>query len=613
MLKNFQTIFKLKNFIAIFLTPILLLGFFAAPARAEWANHLVISGIQVTGSKSTDEFVELYNPTNLELDIGGWKLQYKSATGDTWSSKVYGGLPAGSIIMPHKFFLLAGKDYAGSIVPDYKHLANWSLSDTSGHIRIINNNGEEIDKVGYGSSADSSETVSAHVPGVSESLVRKPGASGAGNGEDTNNNFDDFILSANFIPRNSQSAAEPAIENSPAPGLTPSSSPSSGPAASPLVVPKSLPVAEAGPDREAVIGENLDFDGSDSFDPLGKELVLTWDFGDKTGAKGENAAHLYKTIGEYLVILKVNNGEAISQDSLKVKIIAPEFSDQIILNEILPNPIGADKDGEWIELYNSGDKKVNLKGWILATSAKTSGKQYIFAGDNFFEAKSYLAIKRSESGLVLANESGKVSLIWPPEKIMSEVSYGAAKEGKSYAFVNNAWQWADAPTPGQENSLKVSAAISKSNKSAAALADASKNTDTQAISSDNSGTIIDSAAEPSLLKSAVLQTIANTNIEDFLNKLVMEKVDSAIAEIKADEALAQEKTLALAGNSMENASAVIDKEAACKDFCAGTDNNISNNEPSARNNPWFYGDLALSALCLFLVWRYQELRKKMRQ
>mgnify|MGYP001577829346 CR=1 FL=1 len=42
------------------------------------------------------------------------------------------------------------------------------------------------------------------------------------------------------------------------------------------------------------------------------------------------------------------------------------------INEWLPNPEGADADGEWIELLNGGPEAVHTRGWSLGNA---SGKK----------------------------------------------------------------------------------------------------------------------------------------------------------------------------------------------------------------------------------------------
>src|SRR5689334_6709111 len=77
----------------------------ARPARAV-ASHVVISEVASRGpAGATDEFVEIYNPTSSSLDLSGWKLQYKSQTGASFSD--YTILPAGSSIAAHGFYLFA--------------------------------------------------------------------------------------------------------------------------------------------------------------------------------------------------------------------------------------------------------------------------------------------------------------------------------------------------------------------------------------------------------------------------------------------------------------------------------------------------------------------------
>jgi len=608
--------FKLKTLIVIFLTPILSLGFLVASVRAEWANHLVLSAVQISEGegKTNHDFIEIYNPTLNDINLKGYRLVKRTKIGisDTsiksWTDD--------AVVKAHSWRLWASSDdkaYPVGIGADDSTTATIA-PDNGTAIRFgALDAGEIIDSVAWGTAENIfKEGGAAAGLGANESLVRKPGTPGAGNGEDTNNNSNDFSVITKFVPHNSQSTEAPALENSSVQASMPTLEPSISPAADSTSIQRNFPIAEAGPEKEAAIGETIDFDGSDSFDPQGKTLEFIWDFGDKTSAKGINVSHSYNATGEYNVILKVNNGVNVSEDSLKVKIIAPEFSDKIILSEILPNPIGADKDGEWIELFNSGDKKVNLRGWILATSAKTSGKQYVFSGDNFIEAKSYLVVKRSESGLVLTNESGHVALIYPPDKVLSEVSYGAAKEGKSYAFTNNAWQWTDNPTPGRENSVKIFTTVSKGKENAALVADISESVNIPEVSVVGNEAVSGSAAKPSPIKNTLSQPVIIANIEEYFDKLISEKVDEAISKAKADETALQNNIALPADNIGGDEIASGNKESICKDFCPENAVDNAGNQSDVRNNPWFYGDIVLSVLSLFLVWRYQEFRKKIK-
>ncbi len=101
-----------------FLPAFVLALLFAANVAQAAANHVVISEFATRGpTAATDEFVELYNPTNAPIDISGWKLQYKSATGTTWNDR--GVLPANTFIAAHGYFLIANQSYIGAVTPDF--------------------------------------------------------------------------------------------------------------------------------------------------------------------------------------------------------------------------------------------------------------------------------------------------------------------------------------------------------------------------------------------------------------------------------------------------------------------------------------------------------------
>ena len=48
--------------------------------------------------------------------------------------------------------------------------------------------------------------------------------------------------------------------------------------------------------------------------------------------------------------------------------------EKIVINEVMPNPSGSDKNREWIELYNLGEKERNLFNWQIKNSSQ---KRYL--------------------------------------------------------------------------------------------------------------------------------------------------------------------------------------------------------------------------------------------
>lgn len=200
----------------------------ALPQAQAAVNHVVISEFATRGpSAATDEFVELYNPTSGPVSLSGWKLQYKSASGTTWSDRAI--LPANATIPAHGFYLIVNTSYVGSVAADYSSglwTSGTGMAD-SGHERLLDASSLEVDKVGYGTAIDpegspapnhgtSANGNSVERKALATSTADSLAAGGAhrllGNGQDTNSNAADFVFQSHGRdPQNSSNPPEPAF------------------------------------------------------------------------------------------------------------------------------------------------------------------------------------------------------------------------------------------------------------------------------------------------------------------------------------------------------------------------------------------------------------------
>jgi DNA/RNA endonuclease YhcR with UshA esterase domain len=157
---------------------------------------------------------------------------------------------------------------------------------------------------------------------------------------------------------------------------------------------------------------------------------------------------------------------------------ADETSAQVSITEIFPNPKGSDREGEFIELYNSSDKEIDLTGWRLEIKG---GRSFEF-GEFFnksrkISAGGFLVLYRAESNLILDNNGGEIKLFAPGKSRAAQIlQYDSAEEGLSFAdtqkldlqkpstatknFLNNSlslkyWVWSETPTPGAANQIKT--------------------------------------------------------------------------------------------------------------------------------------------------------------
>lgn len=171
------------------------------------SQTVVISELQTgTVASAAEEFVELYNASGQPVNMNGWKLQYKSATGSTWSQKALmeGSIPA------YGFYLLAPLTYLPAADADM----STGLAASGGHIRLLDADGGVIDLLGWGDTANAAETAPAGSPRPGESLERLAGrlSEDGGNAEDSDNNKTDFLIRETPQPQSTAAATEAPVE-----------------------------------------------------------------------------------------------------------------------------------------------------------------------------------------------------------------------------------------------------------------------------------------------------------------------------------------------------------------------------------------------------------------
>jgi hypothetical protein len=141
----------------------------------------------------------------------------------------------------------------------------------------------------------------------------------------------------------------------------------------------------------------------------------------------------------------------------------------IFINEWLPNPVGADAQGEFVELWNSGTASVNLNGWTLRTNTQ---KRFRLTGS--LRANEYLVLSRKVTKLALKNTDGELFLYDATGVLADRSNFeGGAPEGKSFnrihyvAYRSSGVQdvvqqfvWGR-PTPGVKNEADADTAISE--------------------------------------------------------------------------------------------------------------------------------------------------------
>ena len=150
------------------------------------------------GASYENDFVELFNRGTSTVDIGGWSLQYASATGSGWE---FNRQPLGGTIAPGEYYLIAlgSNGDEGASLPPANISGLINLSGTNGKIALVDSfagltgncptaDPHVMDFVGYGTADCREGITTAPAPGTTTSILRLGGGS-----TDTDRNGSDFV------------------------------------------------------------------------------------------------------------------------------------------------------------------------------------------------------------------------------------------------------------------------------------------------------------------------------------------------------------------------------------------------------------------------------------
>lgn len=202
----------------------------AEEASGKLADHVVISEVYGGGgnfeAKWKDDFIELYNPTDKDIQLKDWSVQYTSAKSGFDKEKIT-PIPE-CVIKAHGYLLI--KEAAGTggtvSIPTPDITGSIGLGAKDGKVALVNSleviSGKDdprvVDFVGFGAATEYVGTAAAPAGTNTTSIERKANdgtdptkeGAGKGNGWDSKDNVADFIASVPH-PQNSASPIEDGV------------------------------------------------------------------------------------------------------------------------------------------------------------------------------------------------------------------------------------------------------------------------------------------------------------------------------------------------------------------------------------------------------------------
>ncbi len=355
---------------------------------------VLITELQTSNKTAGEEFIELYNNTDYDIDFADtihqgkniWKLQFFSSTkvtanGFAWEPKT-SGLTTVSLtrtdntpvtIAAHSYFLISTAGYSpGDIEPDFTY-SSGHMSDTGGGIQLVSVSGTSTAQV-----ITAQDHLGWFNPTISQALPTDfyltPSALGSLQRLTVNDSYIDSDQLISFVASSEISPKEAWV----------------------------LPVEQD--------SEPLAVDTSDNTDT--SELMV----------------------------------ESVEQAS-EISNLLP-----IQITELLPNPASPQTDdkNEYIELFNPNDQVVSLNGYSLQAGLKFSYSYTL--QDTVINPQSYLVLTSENTNLSLANSAGQARLLDTSGQVVSQTeAYELAPDGQAWAVAGGIWQWTATPTIAAEN------------------------------------------------------------------------------------------------------------------------------------------------------------------
>jgi predicted extracellular nuclease len=287
-------------------------------AQSEPKKLLIVEISTGNSQSASAEFVEIFNPNSTVVDLEGYKLEYKSASGPDWTNKASLTGKLGS----YSRYLLSTSQLG---VENSQQISS-GFATTGGHLRI--SNGEKaLDLLGWGA-ANLPESLASGTHMSVESLKRQTDEDGKF--VDTDNNFLDFFASTKPSPSFDKYVAVSAPTTTPTPVTppTPTSNSSTSTNSTKPTKKASYPVvllSELFIDPKTPQTDKED-EFIEIYNPTDKEVDLT-KYQIQTGSTSWRYKYEFdsKTIKpkSYLAVFPEDSGLTLSNSGAKAQILDP--------------------------------------------------------------------------------------------------------------------------------------------------------------------------------------------------------------------------------------------------------------------------------------------------
>lgn len=407
-----------KRYLFTFIFSLFFLTLLLTPVAAV-SHNLVISQVQI-GNSSNSRLVELFNTSEDPVDITNWCVYHTSASGKTKDKLLCFDSDSATthLILSGLSYVLIGSNELG-VDADFNLDVGLGTS-TGGHIYILDESQNEVDRIGWGG-ATQPETAAFNFNPTNINHVIERNTSLDGSYIDTDDNSLDFMDSSLRETYLTGAISEVDDICSNIDGIQ--------------------PLMPDGYYRdEDNLCQPVPVDVCPNIDDLQSEVPLGYVV-DKSG----DCARSDMCLNFYGIQSVVPSGFIESDGSCVVAGLPPQ------INEIMPNAAGNDNGREFIEIYNPDDTEISLEYYRLLIGFDSS-KSYSFPPGSVIGAKSYAVFYNNQIPFTLINTSSAVGLgLADGTKLGLSDAYSSPQDDMAWALINDSWVYTNRPTPGEAN------------------------------------------------------------------------------------------------------------------------------------------------------------------
>lgn len=394
---------------------------------AEDIKPVLITQVQITGGpgKTDHDFIELINPTDQTVNLKGYRLVKRSATGTkdssikSWSEDTF--------LKPRSFYLWANTNFDSSIKsPDTTGTTTISADNGVGLRFGSLDTGILVDSIAWGDTSNTFKSISSVNPSDNQSLNRVNPLNESSLFEivasSPKNSFDVFVVPNEPDPEPIPAPTDPT---EPEPGPSPSddqqTDTNTPPADNTPTPDQTTPPTETPtePDQSP---------DSDSIPPSEN---------DQTPSESENN----QDEPSEQTPQEPPQSEPTQTDQVPAPTQVLTFSNDIKINEILANPAGEDDGKEAVELINLGVTAVNLQDWVIDDKSTTGtfSKNAYHIGSVILLPNQIISIIIPSGKFTMNNGKETINLYAKTGERVDQINYDKTKEGLSYQKIGTAW------------------------------------------------------------------------------------------------------------------------------------------------------------------------------